>query len=60
MAQEHRHRRKKLSASEVEEIKKLYKTGRFSFYELGRRFNVSGTWVRQIIVEGRRDGKVSN
>lgn len=55
MAQTHKNRRKKLSLADIKEIKKLYRTGRFSFYELGRRFDVSGTWIRQIIVEGRRD-----
>ena len=55
MAQVHRNRRKKLSSADIEKIKKLYRTGRFSFYELGRRFDVSGTWIRQIIVEGRRE-----
>ncbi len=55
MGQDHRNRRKKLSSVDVEEIKKLYRTGRFSFYGLGRRFGVSATWIRQIVVEGRRD-----
>jgi len=55
MVQNHKNRRKKLSSTDVKEVKKLYRTGRFSFYELGRRFGVSGTWIRQIIVEGRRD-----
>ncbi len=56
MSQTHKNRREKLSLTDIEKIKKLYRTGRFSFYELGRRFGVSGTWIRQIIVEGRRDG----
>jgi len=59
MTQNHKNRRQKLSSDEVEQIKKLYRTGRFSFFELGRRFDVSGSWIRQIIVEGRRDEHTS-
>lgn len=59
MSQTHKNRRKKLSSDDVKEVKKLYRTGRFSFFELGRRFGVSGTWIRQIIVEGRRDSRES-
>lgn len=48
----YRNRRQKLTDQQKKEIINLHSTGKYSFFQLGLKYGVSGAWISKVVKEG--------